>query len=90
MNIPALKTEILQLLSATTNLTATEKQKLRNRFVSEYQAEWTARVQAGTVDNAANRGQFVIDKTIGYWADIFRAGSNRENVAAVPPPEVLE
>jgi hypothetical protein len=90
MNIPAFKAELLALLATTANLTAAEKTKLRNRFVSEYQNEWDARVAAGTVDNAANRGQFAIDKTVnGYWGDIYKAGSSRENQAAVPEPEVL-
>jgi hypothetical protein len=90
MNIPALKTELLNLLTSTANLTATEKTKLRNRFVTEYQAEWNARVVAGTADTATNRGIFVIDKTLDYWSLVYKLGSDRENLATLPAPDTLQ
>jgi hypothetical protein len=86
-NIQGLKTAIINAFTA--NLTATERQKLRDRFVAEYQGEWNALVAAGTVDNAANRGLFAVDKLFHYLNDIYRAGSARENQSAVPPPEIL-
>jgi hypothetical protein len=92
MNLPALRTELVTLLTNTANLTSTEKQKLRNRAVSEYPSQWAAFLAGqGLTDTAANRGAFLIYLTVNhFWGDIYRAGSNRENIAALSPPEVLE
>lgn len=86
-NIPQLRTDFSQALTA--NLDAVTRQKLRDRFVAAYQGEWNTRVAAGTVDNSTNRGQFAVDKVFDYIQETFRAGSQRENAAALPTPEII-
>jgi hypothetical protein len=88
-NIPALKAELLAVLSNTANLTATEKQKLRNRFITSYPTLWQEYLAGGGTDTAANRASFAIDRTFDFWNEVYRSGSQRENVAALPQPEVM-
>lgn len=89
-NIPAFKNEFFNLLSQTVNLDAETKQNLRNYFVSEYEWEWNERVASGTNDTAANRARFAIDKIVDGIKAVYRAGSRRENEAALPPVKELE
>ena len=99
MNLPNLKTELLNLLTSTPNLTATEKQKLRDRMVLLNSSEVAQFLAAnGLTDSAANRGRFFIEKTVGnppsagvsgYWSDIFMAGNRRENEASLPVTETF-
>jgi hypothetical protein len=89
-NIPAFKAEFLSLLTATANIDAATKTKLRNRFVSEYQAEWDALRAAGTADTAGNRADFAAQKVIDYMTRVYRDGSHRENLAAMPVTENLQ
>jgi hypothetical protein len=89
-NLANFKTELLNLFSNTANLTATEKTKLRNRFVSEYNGQWLTYLAAnGGSDTAAIRGQFAVEMTVEKWRDIYSAGSNRENQVALPAAETL-
>jgi hypothetical protein len=88
-NIPALKAELLNVLTVTTNLTATEKTKLRNRFVTAYPTLWQEYLAGGGTDTAANRAAFAIDRTFDFWTQIYRSGSQKENIAALPQPEVI-
>ncbi len=88
-NISALKTELMAFFTSTTNLTATEKTKLRNRFVAAYSGAWQVYLAGGGTDTAANRGQFAVDRTVEFWREIFTAGSNQENQAALPVSETL-
>jgi hypothetical protein len=99
MNLPALKTELLAFMTNTTNLTATEKQKERDRCAVMYPAEFQRFLTENALpDNATNRGRFFVEKTVGngpngisgFWSDIFRHGSQRENEAALPVPETFE
>ena len=82
-NMPALKTELLNLFGQTANLTATEKQKLRDRFLTAFPAEWAAYLDGGGTDTPANRGQFAADMTIEFWRQIYRDQDRREKVAAI-------
>jgi hypothetical protein len=92
MDLPLLETNLLAALTSTAGLTAGEKTKLRNRMVSEYPEKWQAfLVSRELTDTAANRGLFVAVMTIGgFWADIYKAGSARENLASIPAPETME
>ena len=99
MNLPNLKTELLNVLTSTTNLTATEKQKLRNRCVLLHQSEFNQYLIANSLnDTATTRGQFFIEKTVGnppaaglpgYWSDIYMSGSRRENENTMPATETF-
>lgn len=99
MNLPALKVELTNLLTSTPNLTATEKQKLRNRCVTLYPEQFQAWLAANTLtDTAANRGAFFIEKTVGnppgtvpqgMWSNVWAEGSDRENRAAIQPHETF-
>ena len=98
MNIPELKTELLATLTSTSNLTATEKQKLRDRTVLLYKHEFDQWLIDNTLtDTAANRGKFFIEKTVGnapggiggFWSDIWMSGSKRENENTLPPTETF-
>lgn len=84
-NIPALKTELLNLFGTTTNLTAQEKQRLRDRIVAEHPAQWAAYLDGGGTDTAQNRGTFAVDMTIEWWRRIYRDQDKREQVAAITP-----
>lgn len=75
--------------SMNSNLDAATKTKLINRMISAYQSEWDALIASGTADTAANRGDFVAKKVMDYLKNIFTAGSQRENYASVPAPDVL-
>ena len=87
----ALATEIYNLLVATTNATATEKQKLRDRFVLQFPNHWQNFLTNNTLtDTAANRGRFAAWMTVNsYWGDVYRSGAEREQREALPPPETL-
>lgn len=98
MNLPNLKTELLATLTSTSNLTATEKQKLRDRVVLLYPSEFQRYLTDNALtDTAANRGKFFIEKTVGngpggiggYWSDIWMSGSKRENENSLPPIETF-
>lgn len=99
MNLPALKTELLAVLTSTSNLTATEKTKLRNRCVLLFPEQFQAWLTANALtDTAATRGQFFIEKTVGnppgtvpqgYWSQVWQEGSDKENRDALPPVETF-
>jgi hypothetical protein len=86
-NISGLKTAIQTAF--TSNLDATTRQKLANRFVLAFPNEWATRVASGTTDNATNRGIFAIDKLFDYLNNIYRSGSSQELVATLPQPETI-
>jgi hypothetical protein len=89
-NKQAIQDDLLAMLTATTGASATEKQKLRDRFVLLYQTEFQKFLTDNSLtDTAANRGKFVCNKTVGFWADIFRAGSQKEIDNARAQPETL-
>lgn len=85
-NPAAFKTELLSLLTATTNLDAATKTQLRNAFVSEYAAAWQVYLSGGGTDTAANRASFAIERTFDYWRRTVQSASYKANVAALPPP----
>lgn len=87
----ALATEKYNLLNATTALSATEKQKLRDRMVRLYPNHWQNFLTANTLnDTAANRLRFVAYMEVfGYLTDIFKAGGQREYDDARPAAEEL-
>lgn len=87
----AIATEIYNLLVATTNATATEKQKLRDRFVALYPNHWQNFLTNNTLtDTAANRGRFAAWMTVNsYWGDVYRSGSESEIRQTQPSPETL-
>ena len=87
----AIATEIYNLLVATTHATATEKQKLRDRFVLQFPNHWQNFLAAnGMTDTAANRGRFAAWMTVSsYWGDVYRSGSEREIRTSQPSPETL-
>lgn len=89
-NLTAFKTELFNLFANTANLTATEKQKLRDRFVTAYPNHWAAYLAGGGTDTAANRGQFAVDRTVAFWTDIYTSESYKANVAAMPPAETIQ
>ena len=99
MNLPALKDELLAVLTGTSNLTATEKQKLRDRCALLFPEQFQAWLTANTLnDTAANRGKFFIEKTVGnppgtvpqgFWSNVWQEGSDRQNRDALPPPETF-
>ena len=82
-NIPGLKSELLNLFSTTSNLTAQEKQRRRDRIVAEHPAQWQAYLNGGGTDTPANRGSFAADMTIEWWRRIYRDQDRREKVAAI-------
>jgi hypothetical protein len=86
-NLVQLKTDIKAAFAA--NLDATTIQKVRDRFVSAYQSEWNQRVATGTVDNAANRNTFAVDKVFDYINGIYQGESAKANQAALPAAEVI-
>jgi hypothetical protein len=89
-NLPALQDELLTLFTNTSNLTATEKTKLRNRFVSEYNAAWVDFLAAnGGNDTAAVRGEFVCKCLVEFMKRVYIDGSRRENLATLPADETL-
>lgn len=87
-NIPGLKTAVIQAFTA--NLDAATRTKLAARFVSAYQSQWDAFIAGGGNDTAGTRGAFAADLLFDYLYDIYRAGSQRENQAALPEPEVIQ
>jgi len=86
-NIPQLKVDIKTAFGA--DLDATTIQKVRDRFVASYQTEWNQRVATGTVDNAANRNTFAVDKVFDYINAIYTSRSVAESVATLPPGEII-
>jgi hypothetical protein len=89
-NLTALQTEIFNVLANTTNLDATSKQKLRDRFVTAYPGAWLKFLADNTLtDTASNRGKFVAFSTAEYWKGIFRGESQREQLAAVVPESLV-
>lgn len=69
---------------------AATKQRIANAFVSAYQAEWNARVAAGTADTLANRGQFVADKTVDtYIKGVVQQAETDALRQALPAPTPL-
>lgn len=98
MNLATLKTELTAMLQSTSSLTATEKQKLRDRVVLLYPSEYERYLtDTAQTDTAANRGKFFIEKTVGnapggvggFWSDIWMSGSRRENENTLPPIETF-
>ena len=95
-NFNAFKGELQNLLATTTNIDNTTKQKMRDRCVAAYPADWAAYLAQGNADNANNRGKFLVEKTVGndppalsgFWRDIWRGQSQQENIAAAPPPDL--
>lgn len=87
-NIPAFKTELLNLFSSTANLTATEKQKLRDRIVAEHSAQWAAYLAGGGTDTAGNRAQFAAEMTVEWWRRIYRDQDRRNKVDALVPETI--
>ena len=85
-NTEALKTELLNLLTTTTNLDSATKTLLRNSFVTDNPVAWLAFLAAGNTDTAGNRAIFAIERTFQYWRDTVRSGSNKSNIAALPAP----
>lgn len=99
MNLPALKAELIAVLSSSSNLTAAEKQKLRDRTVLVYPSEYERYLADNTLtDTAANRGKFFIEKTVGNkppgiggaWSAIWIEGNERERQATMPAAEPFE
>jgi len=86
-NLNQLKTDIKTAFGA--NLDAATIQKVRDRFVSAYQAEWNARVASGTLDTAANRNTFAVDKVFDYISSIYTSESAKANAATLPPAEII-
>ena len=86
-----LATEFYDLLVATVNASATEKQNLRDSFVELFPNHWVQFLTStGLTDTAVNRGRFVAWMIVfDYMSDVYRAGSERRNRAALPPPETL-
>lgn len=86
-NNPAgMRSELLALLTSTTNLDAATKTLLRNSFVEEYAPAWAAYLAGGGTDTAANRGAFAIERTFDFWRRTVQSASYKTNVAALPPP----
>lgn len=88
-NIPAFQTELFNLFATTTNLTATEKQKLRDRFITAFPHHWQVFLADGNADTPANRGMFAAQRTMAFWQDIYRSESRRANLTTLPPDEQL-
>lgn len=80
-NISALKTAIISAFTA--NLDIATRTALIARFIVKFQSEWNYKVANGTVDNAANRGAFAVDKIFDYINSVYRDESHKELVAAV-------
>lgn len=87
-NIPALKTELLTLLTNTTNLDATTKQKLRDAFVTQYPQVYTVWLN-GQSDTAARRAEFAVEMTFRHWRQTVEDASYKANVAALPTPDTI-
>jgi hypothetical protein len=85
--VAGFKTDLKAAVGA--NFTAGEQQKVRDSFVSAYQAEWDQKVAAGTVDNAANRGDFAADKIIAYIQGIVFSSTYKASLQAVATPTPL-
>lgn len=89
-NPTALQTEMLALLTSTTNLDPATKTLLRNSFVTEYAPAWQAYLTGGGTDTAANRGAFAIERTFDFWRRTVESASHKANVEALPPPATIE
>lgn len=90
-NIPQFETEIYNLFAATSNIDAATKTKLRNRFVSAYPNDFVAYLETNQVsDTAANRGKFLVSKLSFYMKDVYTSEHDKEQRAALPPPEKFE
>ena len=87
-DLTKLRDEIFTTLSTTSNLTANEKQKLRDRFVSAYQGEFDSLVEGGMTDNATNRGKFVAQKWIDFAKVIYTSEKLKADRAAITPEEL--
>jgi hypothetical protein len=84
-NLPNLKTEIFNMMTASPNLTATEKTRLRDRFITDpaYVSKWSRFLaQNGGTDTPALRGQFVVEMTLEMWKKVYEDGFARETAAA--------
>lgn len=75
--------------AVTNNFLAADRTRITDAFVAAYQAEWNARVAAGTVDNATNRGDFAADKVIDYMKAIVFKRESDAVVQAVASPTPL-
>lgn len=84
--ISAFKTELIALLTSTTNLDAATKTLLRNSFVTEYDPAWQVYLAGGGTDTAANRANFAIERTFDFWRRTVSQASYKANVAAMPAP----
>lgn len=87
----ALATELYTTLNSTSNATATEKQKLRDRYVLLYPNHWTNFLADNALsDTAANRLRFVAWMMVNdYLRKNYIAGSEREITAAQPAADDL-
>jgi hypothetical protein len=89
-DIVGLRSEFLTLLINTINATANEKQKLRNRFITEHNSLWLVFLATnGGVDTAQLRGEFVAYMLVEELKRVYTTGSVRESQEALPPPETL-
>lgn len=77
------------MFQSTTALTATEKQRLRDRFITAFPNHWQVFLAAGNADTAQNRGRFAAERTIAFWEDIYRSESYKENISTLPPVDTL-
>jgi hypothetical protein len=89
-NLPAFKTELLNLFANTGNLDAATKTNLRNAFVTAYPSNWTNYLAAnGLTDTPTARGQFAVEMTVIHWRQVVEAESARANQAALPAPNTI-
>lgn len=90
-DIPAFREEFFEFLAATVNIDSGTKTKIRNRYVLKFPDDFAAFLAANQMaDTAANRARFVIYRQVQQMKDVYLAGSELENLAALPPPEELE
>jgi hypothetical protein len=89
-NLAALQAELFTLFNNTSNLTATEKTKVRNRFVSQFPGKWIAFLaENGGSNTAAVRGDFVCKCLVDFMKEKYGEGSRQENLTALPADETL-
>ena len=87
-NPSALKTELLSLLTSTTNLDNPTKQLLRDAYAAEYPQVYLVWLN-GQSDTAARRGEFTIEMTFREWKKTVESASYKTNVAALPAPSTI-
>lgn len=69
---------------------AATQTKIGNRWLTRYALQWNDYLTGGGTDTVANRRAFVADRIFDELNRAYRDESARENLNALPAPEVLQ